>query len=827
MKWVLRRLGLAAFCIGLAAACQSDQQRLAEYLGRAAQFAEEEKYAEAIISYQSALQIDPNNATAHYGLAEAYIETRRPSEAYWALHETVRLDPSNRDARLTYTQLLLLARQNESALEQARALVEGDPNDASGHMLLGQALTRLHHQDEARETLERAIELAPDAAEPLVLMAVFLSTTGQREQAEPYLRKRIELEPSVDAVGGLAGFLAQDPDRARDAEAEEFYREALAIAEPDERSMAVRVLASFYYSRERFAESEAVLLGEIERSEEPLDLIYLLARLYNAQGEPQKADALLEDATRTRPDSAEAHLVQSRYRQRRGDLAGALESVDAGLRAEPDSVRARLRKSELLVDIGYRERDGLRIARGRSIVDAVLAREPENPDALFVRAKIDIAESKPADAVDAMRKAVDVRPEWARGRFMLGSALFLSGDRTGARAELARVLELDAAFLEARKLLAKVHASLGEHDFAVEEGRRVLKETPDDYALRILLAQSLMALRQTDEAQEMVEAIPPGEQNAEAHYALGRIYASRGDLERSREHLLAANEARPNHPDILRSLLNIDLFDQRQEESYERIREAEKAEPGNARIIHLRGLAALTLGRGGEAEASFRRAIQVDPNDLQSYASLGRYLSLRGRHEETLKTYADAVKQRPDLAPLRLILGVLLETMGRLEEAVEAYEQVVQLDPNLATAKNNLAYIFAESEANLDRALDLAQEAKALLPDDPRAADTLGWVLHKKGIHSAAIGYLKEAEGHFRDGDPSLGVVRHHLALAYEADGDPDRARQALERAIDDLKAANLGRVEEPGEPAAEPAWATDVRAMLDRLNSASPAAEG
>ena len=112
------------------------------------------------------------------------------------------------------------------------------------------------------------------------------------------------------------------------------------------------------------------------------------------------------------------------------------------------------------------------------------------------------------------------------------------------------------------------------------------------------------------------------------------------------------------------------------------------------------------------------------------------------------------------------------------------------------------------------RALDLAQEAKALLPDNPNTADTLGWVLFKRGIPSAAIGYLREAMAGFSDDDNALGIVSHHLALAYEANEQPDMAMEMLETAI-----ASADRIERNGQT---PGWAAEVRAMAERLRGAS-----
>ena len=47
------------------------------------------------------------------------------------------------------------------------------------------------------------------------------------------------------------------------------------------------------------------------------------------------------------------------------------------------------------------------------------------------------------------------------------------------------------------------------------------------------------------------------------------------------------------------------------------------------------------------------------------------------------------------------------------------------------------------------RAWQHLQQAKEQMPDDGSAADTLGWVLLKRGVPSAAIGYLQEATERF------------------------------------------------------------------------------
>ena len=246
-----------------------------------------------------------------------------------------------------------------------------------------------------------------------------------------------------------------------------------------------------------------------------------------------------------------------------------------------------------------------------------------------------------------------------------------------------------------------------------------------------------------------------------------------------------------------------------------------EAEPENAKLRTLSGLVALIGDRPDDAEAAFQKAIELDPTDAAGYEQLARLYAKTDRLNEAVTTYEAAIKARPEDPNLHYFLGTLYSFGGAQDKAIERYEDAIKYGPDLAYPKNDLAYIYAESGENLDRALDLAQDAKAALPDTATVADTLGWVLYKRGIPSAAISYLKEAVAN-ADGDIKVsGVSLHHLAQAYEADGDPDKAQQTLRRTITALEelAKEMRASGEPIRP--EPAWAKEVRAMLVRLESA------
>jgi len=818
MRFLTLRRSILALL--LAAACQSDEAKLAEHMARGDEYTEQRKQAEAIIEYKSVLQIDPNHAPAHYALAKAYLRKNLAKEGYWELRETVRLDPANLDARVAFAQLAVLAGETEEALAQSEAVIAADPKKVAGYVMKGQALQLLKRGDEAHQAFEKAVEVAPEDPGAIRVLAMSYDNRKDYALADATYQKALSLSPDANSYMDYGRFLtrAYKDERSQDSEAS--FRKAIEVAKPEELADAYAANANFYYFRDRFDELVKLLEDGIAKHPDSVEVIYLLARFHSARGDENKARELIEQATKARPEDPKPYLILAAYRARLNDTEGALAAAEQALAVAPDDESSLLRKSELLVEIGFKESDTTKIADGQKIIEALLVKEPSNPGALFIQAKIDLASQKTDEAITAIRTAINSKPNWAEAYFVLGTALASKGDHAAARNELARSLEIDANLYQAQQVLAKVHAALGENEYAIEAGRRYLVQQPNNLEMRLLVAQSLVRLGKLEDAKRELYGIEESKRGAEGNYALGRVHLGLGDYKEARKYLEAADAAAPRNPDVLSNLLTLDAHEKRLPESAARIDAAIAADPGNAKLQQLGGVLAEMTGRTADAETRYKKAIELDPADLTGYERLARFYSATGRLEETVKTWEKAAEVHPDQANVHHFLGVLYELGGRRELAQQRYEDAIRLDPKLSEAKNNLAYLFAETGQNLDRALDLAQEAKTQLPENASVADTLGWVMHKRGMHSAAISYLKESEAGTDPNDASIGIVRYHLALAYEANGENDSAREALSRALAGLeKQLQAARARGATTPP-EPPWAADVRAMLDRLNA-------
>ena len=115
---------------------------------------------------------------------------------------------------------------------------------------------------------------------------------------------------------------------------------------------------------------------------------------------------------------------------------------------------------------------------------------------------------------------------------------------------------------------------------------------------------------------------------------------------------------------------------------------------------------------------------------------------------------------------------------GQLQEARSHYEAYLTSRAKDVGALNNMANILLR--LNDPQALAYAQQAYALAPADSNVADTLGWILVRKGQAQQALPYLRDARLRAAENR----VIRYHLGAALQQMGRKAEARRELQAAL-------------------------------------------
>jgi len=366
--------------------------------------------------------------------------------------------------------------------------------------------------------------------------------------------------------------------------------------------------------------------------------------------------------------------------------------------------------------------------------------------------------------------------------------------------EYTEVVKLSPRFPAAQTELANLYLSAGRVDDASREAQSALAIEPANAEAMLVQVRALLAKGNPTAAKPVLTSLAAKYPQSTAVQAqLGILHALENDRTGARKSFEQALALDPTNPEALTGIVTLDLTGNDTKAARARIESALAKQKDNVALLLIAARTYATVGDKALAEKSLKRVIEVSPSTFEAYDLLGRFYAFEGRTPEAMAEFNQIIARQPNSVYAHTMIGILLESQNKREEARKRYEQVIAIDSRAPVAANNLAWIYAETGGNLDVALQLAQTAKAQLPDSPEVSDTLGWIYYKKGLHSQAVAAFKESV----DKQPANATFKYHLGLAYAKRGDGKLARQTLEAAL-------------KIDPAAREA--TDARAALAEL---------
>jgi tetratricopeptide (TPR) repeat protein len=192
------------------------------------------------------------------------------------------------------------------------------------------------------------------------------------------------------------------------------------------------------------------------------------------------------------------------------------------------------------------------------------------------------------------------------------------------------------------------------------------------------------------------------------------------------------------------------------------------------------GMTAAQSGKLPDAEDAYKKALQKEPNRGTTQQLLFDQYVRSKRFDEAIHLVDDQIKKTPANSDAIAMRGNLYDLQGKTAEAKQNYEQALQNDPTQFLAANNLAYLLADQDKDLDTALKYAQVARSKRPEDPSIADTLGWVYYKLkrpvlARDSAQFALSKQ---------PDNPIYQYHLGMIYKSANQRNEAEAVLKKAV-------------------------------------------
>ncbi len=747
MRYTLRPvLVLLVFVTVAAAGCSRDPDvAKQEHFQRGEQYFSDGKYREAIIEYRNAVQLDARFGPARYKLAEAYVHV---GDAQGAFREYVRAADLMDDAevQLKAGNLLLLGGRYEDARARAEAVLAREPANALALVLRANSLAGLRDLDGAIKEMERAIVAEPNRGLSYASLGAFELLRGNRTEAEAAYAKALDAEPkSALTHMALGNYRLALGDRSG---AEAAFANAVE-AEPDNVA-ALRALASAYVTSQQWSKS-ADLLERIVLRHDDLATRFVLADVYVALGQLDRARQELQALT------ADADAFPS----------------------------AKVRLAAL--DYG----EG-RPAEGHSHLDELLQQQPKHAQGLVLKGRFLLIDGKPDEAATQFERAVAADTRFAAGHYWLGEAHARRGRVAEAKKALGDAVHLDPTHVPAQVSLSRLHLRAGETDGALNFAEQAARLAPRYAEARRALVWALIGMKNVSRAQEELNAYANMfPESSDLHVLRGVISLTERDPASAEKAFARALKLQPDSHDALSGVVASRLASGNVPGARAEAEAAVAKAPADASKLVLAARTYRAAGQLDKAEEALRQAIQANPEELDAYSLLGQLYIAQRRLDEAIREFDELSKRQSSPVSAHTVVGILMQATNRPAEAKLRYEKALSIDPNAAVAANNLAWMQAEEGGNLDVALQLAQTAKARLPESPEVNDTLGYIYYQKGLYNSAIDALKVSVVR----DPKNATYHYRLGMAHAKDGNATLARQSLDRALE-LSATFSGAAE-------------------------------
>jgi tetratricopeptide (TPR) repeat protein len=668
--------------------------------------------------------------------------------------------------------------------------------------------------DKAEKAYRDVLGLAPDDPVALRQLGFIYHDQGQLLQAYPLLKKAAELQPEdlelqlkLCATLLSGGELAQ----ARDA--------ALQVLEKQPgQEEALLLLAGASRTPEDIEDARKLIQGFREKDQDRPGYHLALGLLDLLQNNQAAAESEFKAALNLDPKSSNANAALGALYWSRNDLKSAEQAFKTAADFAPERSPMRLRYADFLLKTGAtaeaqaflneinrklpdylpprvylmkmactKQQDEDCTAR----VQNVLAQDPINYDAVFWDGILSLAKR---DAARAIRDFGYLRNTYTGDplvRHQLALAYLLSAQNASpvnsrnaieeAESSLNEAVKLNPRFDQAILLLAELKLRKGNPAAAADLLIPVTKERPQIVQAQYLLASAYLALGKRDQAlavyRQMTELFP---QDPLPSLITGNILLGQGQQQEARKAFEKSAEISPDYLPATERLVDLDLAAKQYADAIERVQKFIEKDPKLAQPWALRGKIYLAQQDFTHAEPDLLKAIELDPKLEPGYLLLAQLYVASNRAEEAIARLTAFVEKNKTV-PALMQLAVINEQLKNFAAARDAYEQLLTVAPNSALALNNLAVLYSERFGELDKAYDLAKKANEAAPNEPHLADTLGWILFKKGDYGNALRLLQESASKL----PDLPEIQFHTGMAHYMMGEEGPARLALQKAAD------------------------------------------
>jgi putative PEP-CTERM system TPR-repeat lipoprotein len=458
-----------------------------------------------------------------------------------------------------------------------------------------------------------------------------------------------------------------------------------------------------------------------------------------------------------------------------GNLAAAEAAFQQAQQARPDWVDPALG----LADVAVARQD---VNAAITVIDSILARVPNDPDALVARAKLYGRKGDFVNAAAGFAKAgVEAPASWSpakrwSAKYQEAEAHIRRNNLAAAKVVHAELVKAVPGIAATRMLAARIALIERRYQDGIEELQRLAQATSGNDGIDLLLAQAQFAGGSREQGIVTLErVVARNPTNVEAAKLLARVRLEQNRPDRALELLGALQTAGTNDPDVISLLSAAKLQQGQPEQAIATLEQAIAANPQNQS-------AKLQLAAARLAQRDSKGALQLLdqlPSDvLVTQQARLRLLALvaDGNRERVAAVVEELLARTPpDVDGLAAALDVM-RVAGRQDLARRIADKLLAAGGDNARVLLRVAQVAA-GDQDWARADELLNKAVTLDPKNMEVRVVLAQVAAARGDDARALAVLDEA----RRVDPAAVSPSLLRAGAHLRERDATAANKVLD----------------------------------------------
>ena len=483
---------------------------------------DEDSIKQALYHFNEAVKIDARMIYAHFSIGGIHLKEERYKQAKDKFDKCLAIDPKFYVAQYNLGEVYREQGEYQPALQEYQAVLKIKPKWYRPYYGIGLVHFAEGNYDTASMDFQQALKFNAKFA------------PAYYKLGQVYAKQRQPAEAMSQYKNG---------NKHRPYNAEELYELGIILAEEDNSVYAKQVYEKAIQIDPKHAPTY-LQLGEIYYREDLKDKAiehykraveldpelknYFIDQLEQYQAGllgVTEAKVLLDKSLAINPNDAVAHFNYAKIEEDSGDTDAAISHYESAIQNDPQYLDTYMPLGDLYYDKGYPE-------KATSMYRQAIELKPDLEKYFFEQGEWHLKNKMFDGAVKNFEKYIMLYQQDAEARYLLGRSFAEMGNPDKALRQYEDAIKINPQHKDALYQSAMIYRQKKAPEKALNVLVKLISIAPDNVDAHYMMALSHLELNHSDEARQSFQKTTElNPEHIEAHFQLGMLHSARGEIE--------------------------------------------------------------------------------------------------------------------------------------------------------------------------------------------------------------------------------------------------------------------------------------------------------